>query len=524
MASPDELKPGLPDTLPDDFFEWDGGVDPNAAAPPADSNRSSGKAQKPVWQSADRDAVLESLMDRPRVSGSAPAAPVVVKQPKDFNGWDAKPAPKSAPVNTGEWAAWDAAHTSGGNAKPSGQPTKREAVKPAPDTRSTSPTSGSSKQQRAADRKPEASAGSSVSTEWKAWDTAHSFGESPKRGPLPGSSPAAARPAVSGSASTAPKQQTTTAESNASAGRGMLRLQASSATKEASSADALHGSPAVTASMGREADQALYELFSSKNVETAEKEKTPKKKVMIMAGAGVGVVVLALAMIPLFHGGSKSAAKQPAQQAQAATETQVPADESNPANDPSAQQKPSAATPKQQQQQQAANNQPATDNSADAPAPVSARMMNQQLNAQAQIPRNQAENAPPPISFGADGLGGNGGSMGVFNGQHGGPVVKAALSRPVAISSGVATGMLIQKTPPVYPPIAKTARVSGTVELQAVISKTGRIKDLQVVSGPAMLRQAAMDAVRTWIYRPYKLNNQPTEVETTINVIFSLGG
>jgi protein TonB len=84
--------------------------------------------------------------------------------------------------------------------------------------------------------------------------------------------------------------------------------------------------------------------------------------------------------------------------------------------------------------------------------------------------------------------------------------------------------MLLQKTQPVYPPIAKAARVSGTVVLQATISKTGAIENLRVVSGPAMLQQAALDAVRSWRYRPYLLNNEPVEVETTVNVIFTLGG
>jgi protein TonB len=84
--------------------------------------------------------------------------------------------------------------------------------------------------------------------------------------------------------------------------------------------------------------------------------------------------------------------------------------------------------------------------------------------------------------------------------------------------------MLLQKTIPVYPPIAKAARVSGTVVLQATISKAGTIENLRVIGGPAMLQQAAMDAVRQWRYKPYLLNNEPVEVETTVNVIFSLGG
>jgi protein TonB len=108
---------------------------------------------------------------------------------------------------------------------------------------------------------------------------------------------------------------------------------------------------------------------------------------------------------------------------------------------------------------------------------------------------------------------------GVFSGSSQ-PVVKSG--RPLNISAGVATGMLIQKTAPVYPMIAKSARVSGTVVLQATISKTGDITNLSVLSGPPMLRQSALDAVRTWRYKPYRLNNEPTDVETTVNVIFSL--
>jgi TonB family protein len=94
----------------------------------------------------------------------------------------------------------------------------------------------------------------------------------------------------------------------------------------------------------------------------------------------------------------------------------------------------------------------------------------------------------------------------------------------VTISSGVMAGMLLEKTNPVYPPIAKAARVSGTVVLQATISKTGTIENLRVISGPAMLQQAALEAVKAWRYRPYLLMGEPVEVETTINVIFTLGG
>jgi protein TonB len=102
--------------------------------------------------------------------------------------------------------------------------------------------------------------------------------------------------------------------------------------------------------------------------------------------------------------------------------------------------------------------------------------------------------------------------------------VQAAAPKKVNISAGVSQGLLLQKTTPVYPPIAKAARVSGTVVLQATISKTGSIEGLHVISGPAMLQQAALEAVKNWRYRPYLLNNEPVEVETTVNVIFTLGG
>jgi protein TonB len=83
---------------------------------------------------------------------------------------------------------------------------------------------------------------------------------------------------------------------------------------------------------------------------------------------------------------------------------------------------------------------------------------------------------------------------------------------------------MIRQVQPVYPQIAKTAHVSGTVLLHAIISKDGSVQELQYVSGPPLLMKAAMDAVREWRYQPTLLNGEPVEVETTISVIFSLGG
>jgi protein TonB len=87
-----------------------------------------------------------------------------------------------------------------------------------------------------------------------------------------------------------------------------------------------------------------------------------------------------------------------------------------------------------------------------------------------------------------------------------------------------AEGNLIYRVQPIYPPLARQARIQGPVELQAIISKTGTIENLVVVRGHPMLATAAVEAVRQWRYRPYLLNSEPIEVETEITVNFVLSG
>ena len=77
---------------------------------------------------------------------------------------------------------------------------------------------------------------------------------------------------------------------------------------------------------------------------------------------------------------------------------------------------------------------------------------------------------------------------------------------------------------PPYPPLARQARIQGMVVLQAVIGKDGTIQNLRVVSGHPMLAQAALEAVKQWRYKPYYLNGEPVDVDTTINVNFTLSG
>jgi len=91
------------------------------------------------------------------------------------------------------------------------------------------------------------------------------------------------------------------------------------------------------------------------------------------------------------------------------------------------------------------------------------------------------------------------------------------------ISSGVTAGLLLAPIRPDYPIIARTTATQGTVVIRAIISREGRIESAHVLSGPALLQSAALDAVRSARYHPYLLNGQPTEVETTISIIFHLG-
>jgi protein TonB len=85
-------------------------------------------------------------------------------------------------------------------------------------------------------------------------------------------------------------------------------------------------------------------------------------------------------------------------------------------------------------------------------------------------------------------------------------------------------GNLIYRVQPQYPQLARQARVQGVVVLRAVISREGKIENLQLVTGHPLLVQSAMEAVRQWRYRPYVLNNEPVEVVTQVTVNFTLSG
>jgi protein TonB len=123
---------------------------------------------------------------------------------------------------------------------------------------------------------------------------------------------------------------------------------------------------------------------------------------------------------------------------------------------------------------------------------------------------------------------------GVAGGQMGGVIggviggVGAAPPPPKPTQTRIRQGgqvqaaKLMNKVQPLYPPLARQTRISGTVRLHAIIAKNGTVEQLEVISGHPLLVQAALDAVRQWKYQATTLNGEPVEVDTTIDVIFSL--
>jgi periplasmic protein TonB len=142
------------------------------------------------------------------------------------------------------------------------------------------------------------------------------------------------------------------------------------------------------------------------------------------------------------------------------------------------------------------------------------------------------EDTPPPAMEGVVG----GVPGGIPGGQVGGvigsiitphtmtAVPKLEPPKRVRVSQGVTQGMLVRRIEPPYPKIALAARITGAVQLKAIIGKDGVIRELEVVSGHPMLIPAALDAVKQWRYRPYLLNGEAVEVETNITVTFQIAG
>jgi protein TonB len=168
--------------------------------------------------------------------------------------------------------------------------------------------------------------------------------------------------------------------------------------------------------------------------------------------------------------------------------------------------------------------------------PVAHLMEAGKLVAPKAIPKDvkiiKEEEAPPDVGAGmVGGVPGGvaGGSMGgVIGGVIGGAGSTAAPPPPkvtpkrITVGGNVQAAHLVNRVQPVYPPLARQTRISGTVKLHAIIGKNGAVEQLQVVSGHPLLVQSALDAVKQWRYQPTLLNGEPVEVDTEIDVIFSL--
>lgn len=128
----------------------------------------------------------------------------------------------------------------------------------------------------------------------------------------------------------------------------------------------------------------------------------------------------------------------------------------------------------------------------------------------------------PLMNIGGGLITGSGTGCYPFNCLSGPTVVQGRAPATAHVSSGVMAGRLIYKVIPTYPALARAMHFSGRVELQATISRRGTVENLRVIGGPAFFQQAAIDAVRQWRYQPYLLNEQPVEVETTIDVDFTM--
>ena len=252
----------------------------------------------------------------------------------------------------------------------------------------------------------------------------------------------------------------------------------------------------------------------------AEDEEEGKGKSKIWIAAIAAVLLLGF-------GGFYALNRKPAPKPVVAEQTVAqPADSTSLTS--TAKPKPGPATPAAATATPATATETADNTVQPSPAPAQSAAMQQQLNANSVLDKSSLRQpsdagAPPPPSGNID-MGNSGATPNVFGSKPAPTVTAAPTNRVINVAASIMAGRAVSKTPPAYPAFARTARVDGTVVLHATISKAGTIENVSVISGPPMLRQAALDAVRTWRYKPYLLDNEPVEVETTVNVIFVLGG
>ncbi len=170
----------------------------------------------------------------------------------------------------------------------------------------------------------------------------------------------------------------------------------------------------------------------------------------------------------------------------------------------------------------ASGNQPTAPSRPAAPAKGSTTTNPGASLAMSSVPTNSAKPVVSvPANFNSPGTLSNSASNSALRAT-GPAVLGTPKGRPVKIASGAADGLIVKKVPPQYPLEAKLVRLEGTVVVHAVIDRSGEVSEVNALSGPPLLESAAVDAVKQWQYKPYAVNGQPVDVETTIEVVFAL--
>lgn len=272
------------------------------------------------------------------------------------------------------------------------------------------------------------------------------------------------------------------------------------------------------------AETVCVPLFRSDLADSGDADPGRKKLIKI---AAIGVVSILLGIflgVRLLSPGRSTLAQQSVEPQPAATDADVTTDMRKPS--PSTQLNPAARTTTTIMFP-FTSGQPGSKPANSLSPQVDSQLMNDQLTAAPRIPQDvkvmkAKEEAPPSESISAAGTeeAAAPGAIGGVFGEQSHPKVNYVPYPLETIPAAVAEGLLMQRTPPVYPPDAWYGGITGKVVVEATVSRTGWVENVRFISGPHVFEKAALDAVRTWRYKPYTIDNVAREFQTTVEVAF----